>query len=106
MNKTYIRKTNEATNYIGGVDFLPLTFETYGLFHPSVKKLLKALAGKISDNIGIPKSIVVNCWTNRLNTILLIGEANMINFRLERNIAAANFDHYVNRPEYLEYTDI
>lgn len=82
---TYGKRT-EYTPHAGHDDFIPIVFETYGRFHPSVNRFLIALCSKLSLKTGIPKSVLVNCWINRLSFILQEGESNLFNNRLSTSI--------------------
>jgi len=70
----------EALPHCQNLVFVPLIFETFGLFHTSVQSYLKALCRKIS--------IV----TKRLSCIFFKGEADMINSRIARSIELAMVD--------------
>ena len=55
-----------------------LIFECFGLFHPTVKKLVNYVCGLISSRIGVAFPIIKKYWTNRIFIANMRGTARML----------------------------
>jgi len=83
--------------------FLPLIFETYGLFHPAVKQLIIQTARKASSYHSIPEDKIANYWLVRLSCMLQKGNANLLESRAQRlDELHLNKDSWIGlNPEYI-----
>lgn len=83
--------------------FLPLIFETYGLFHPMLKQLIVQTAKKASSFHSIPEEKITNYWTIRLSCMLQKGNANLLESRAQSlDKLFLNKDSWIGQnPEYI-----
>ena len=72
-----IRKyKEEALNH--NLDFIPSTFESYGLFHPSVTNLINHCCTLIASRLGVSFPMIKKYWRNRISVANLRGTARML----------------------------
>ena len=77
-----------------GRGFLPLCIESFGRVHSSIKLFLSMLCSKAATISGIPQSVLVNYWTNRISASLQKNIAKMMTSRVDRIVSSA----HVNLP--------
>ena len=90
-HKKKIRKY--TPELLKGRAFLPLSIESFGRFHPSMKLFLSALCGKAANISGIPKSCLVSYWTHRISFTLHRNIAQMVVSRVD-SIRAVRLEGY------------
>jgi hypothetical protein len=86
----YHKLLKYPASLLQGRGFLPLSFETFGRFHSSIKPFLTALCSRASAISGIPHSVLVNYWTNRISASLQKNIAHMLLSRVDRIISSSD----------------
>ena len=99
----YKKKVNKYTSnnldLLQGRIFIPVSFESFGRFHPSVKPLIAALCAKAAMISGVSKSVLCNYWINRISVILQKNIARMMLSRVER-IVSKSMPLHSSNPSY------
>jgi len=73
-----------------GRGFLPLSIESFGRFHSSVKPFIGLLCSKASAISGVPHSVLVNYWSNRISASLQKNIAKMMVSRVDRIVCSSH----------------
>ena len=104
-HKNKMKKYHDTPeDLLQGRGFLPISIESFGRFHSSIKPLIGAISEKASAISGISSSILINYWTNRISAVLQIHLARMMLARVDRilnstvTIFSATSKSYQNLP--------
>ena len=73
---------------LGDQVLVPVSIESFGHLHKSVKGLISSLCYRASEMSGIPHSVLVNYWTNRLSATLQKNIAKMMLSRVDRIVSS------------------
>jgi len=79
-----------SSDLLCGRGFLPLSIESFGRFHSSVKPFLSLLCSKAATLSGVPQSVLVNYWSNRISASLQKNIAKMMMARVDRIVSSAH----------------
>ena len=80
---------NSPDNLLQGRGFLPISMESFRRFHPTENPLLALLCPKATTLSGVPKSVLVNYWSNRISASLQKNIAKMLIARVERVVSSS-----------------
>ena len=84
-HKKKLKKYHDTPeDLLQGRGFLPISIESFGRFHSSIKPLIGAISEKASAISGVSSSILINYWTNRISACLQIHLARMMLARVDR----------------------
>ena len=102
--KAYKDKVNKYPDEIlRNKVFIPIAIESFGFFHLSIKPLISAFCSKASDISGIPHSVLVNYWINRLSATLHKHIARMMISRVDRVVSSLPSKPSVYLPCYEDF---
>ena len=100
----YIKKASKYKSndldLLQGRNFIPISIESFGRFHPTVKPFISALCAKAATISGVSKSILCNYWINRISDILQKNIARMLISRVDR-IVSATMPLKSSNPNYI-----
>ena len=82
--KKLVKYHNTQEDLLQGRGFLPISIESFGRFHSSIKPLIGAIGEKAAAISGVSSSILINYWTNRISACLQIHLARMMLARVYR----------------------
>jgi hypothetical protein len=72
---------------VQGRVFIPISIESFGRFHPSVKPLISAMCSKASSISGVSRSVLSNYWINRISVILQKNISKMLLSRVDKIVS-------------------
>ena len=85
--KKVLKYESNNLDLLQGRNLIPISIESFGRFHPSVKPFIAALCAKAAVISGVSKSVLCNYWINRISVSLQKNIAKMMLSRVERIVS-------------------